>query len=145
MKLLLATLALGILSAQAAAADQDAIIGKYWSEERNSILEIYRNQDSYEGKVVWRDEPLIDSNNPDQSLQSRSLMNVPIITNFVYDPEDDRWEDGEVYAPDNGETYSGNLWLEDNNQTLKMRGYVGISLFGRTRDFTRMKPGEAMP
>ena len=145
MKQLIAVLLLGMVSSQAFAADGDMIVGKYWNDERTSILEIYQTGDTFEGKVVWRSEPFIDSNNPDESLQSRSLINVPIITGFVYDAEDDRLEDGEVYAPDDGKTYSGNIWLEDDSQTLKMRGYIGISLFGRTREFTRMTPGEEVP
>ena len=52
----------------------------------------------------------------------------------------EKWADGTIYDPNNGKTYSCTLELE-NEKTLKVRGFIGVSLFGRTERWTR-KPAE---
>lgn len=51
--------------------------------------------------------------------------------------DDDEWNGGGVMDPDNGETYKGYLKLIDGGKKLKLRGYVGISLFGRSQEWVR--------
>ena len=46
------------------------------------------------------------------------------------------WKGGTVYDPKSGKTYSGKMTLVSPNK-LDMRGFVGISLFGRTTTWTR--------
>ena len=48
----------------------------------------------------------------------------------------DEWSGGKILDPKNGKTYKCYIKLEDNN-TLKLRGYIGISLFGRTAIWKR--------
>jgi uncharacterized protein (DUF2147 family) len=47
-----------------------------------------------------------------------------------------KWEGGWVYDPDSGDTYTAQMQLDGAN-TLNLRGYLGISLFGRTQTWTR--------
>lgn len=58
-----------------------------------------------------------------------------MLTGFRFDG-DDEWKDGDIYDPESGKTYSCYLSLKDNN-TLKVRGYIGVSLFGRSETWTR--------
>jgi uncharacterized protein (DUF2147 family) len=51
--------------------------------------------------------------------------------------EGDDWVGGTVVDPENGKEYKGKIWAVGND-TLKMRGYVGISLLGRTESWTRL-------
>jgi uncharacterized protein (DUF2147 family) len=44
---------------------------------------------------------------------------------------------GSIYDTDNGKTYSCKMTLD--NDTLKVRGFVGISLFGRTTVWKRKR------
>jgi uncharacterized protein (DUF2147 family) len=44
---------------------------------------------------------------------------------------ENNWEKGTIYDPENGKTYSCKIYLENKN-TMKIRGYIGISLIGRT-------------
>ena len=53
-----------------------------------------------------------------------------------------KWEDGWVYDPDSGDTYTAEMKL-DCPDTLKLRGFVGISLLGRTMTWTREPAGGA--
>ena len=56
-------------------------------------------------------------------------MGLNILTDFVFD--DDEYKNGKVYDPKSGNTYKAYLKLVEPKK-LKLRGYVGISLFGRT-------------
>jgi uncharacterized protein (DUF2147 family) len=48
----------------------------------------------------------------------------------------DGWT-GTILDPDEGKTYRCVLQLADGGRTLKVRGYVGLPLFGRTQTWTR--------
>ena len=49
----------------------------------------------------------------------------------------DHWSGGHVLDPTNGKVYKAQLSLENGGQALKVRGYVGLSLFGRTQILRR--------
>jgi uncharacterized protein (DUF2147 family) len=55
---------------------------------------------------------------------------------FVYVGKD-RWKKGIIYAPDDGKTYKCKLTMEEPDR-LKVRGYIGISMLGRTEEWTRV-------
>ncbi|MDX5321855.1 MAG: DUF2147 domain-containing protein [Bacteroidota bacterium] len=66
-------------------------------------------------------------------------MNLLMLKGFKYD-DDHAWSDGTIYDPKEGKTYSCKMWFENGNiNELKMRGYVGISMLGRTDNWTRVK------
>jgi uncharacterized protein (DUF2147 family) len=122
----------------------DAVLGTWYNGSRESRIEIYKCADKYCGKIVWLNEPnyedgkpKVDKNNPDAKLKSRPIMGMPLMKDFEYDSKN-VWEDGEIYDPKSGKTYSCKMTLTDNDR-LEVRGYVGISLIGRTDVWTRAK------
>lgn len=124
-----------------AAPSPDDIVGDYWTEERDAIARVYRDQGKIYGKLLWTEEAdAKDDENPDPGLRDRPLRGLVFIRGFRFDG-DDEWVDGKVYAPDDGKTYSGYMKMEGPD-TLKLRGYVGIRLFGRTATWQRVAPGE---
>jgi len=134
-----------LLSAQSG----DEIIGKWLAEEKDGITEIYWNGNEYLGKIAWLEEPIDpetghpykDKNNKDKSRRNQALMGLVFMKGFHFDPEENKWYDGTVYDPKSGNTYSGYIWLEDED-TLKLRGYIGFSLFGRTDIWVRVATSE---
>ncbi|MDA1101294.1 MAG: DUF2147 domain-containing protein [Proteobacteria bacterium] len=48
------------------------------------------------------------------------------------------WDNGAIYDPEDGEVHACALTLLDSD-TLKLRGYVGVPLFGKTQTWTRVK------
>ena len=46
------------------------------------------------------------------------------------------WEEGTILDPKSGKTYSCYITFENEN-TLKVRGYIGFSLLGRTQKWIR--------
>jgi uncharacterized protein (DUF2147 family) len=121
--------------AQASQSASKEITGLYWSPKKDAKIEIYVKGGKYYGKFVWTAGPRKDSKNPIKSLQNRDLLGLEFLTGFEY--HDAVYDGGEIYDPETGKTYSCNMSLEGNK--LKVRGYIGISLFGRTEYFERIR------
>lgn len=141
-KLILITLFLSFALGQNVHATA-SIEGRYWTDDRKGIIEMYLEGEEIKGRILWRSSPLLDSKNPDPGLRGRSMIGVTFLTGFT--EKGDAWKGGRVYSPDNGRTYRGKLWLEDDGQILKMRGFIGVSLLGRTASFTRLTASESVP
>jgi uncharacterized protein (DUF2147 family) len=48
---------------------------------------------------------------------------------------DNEYEDGTIYDPKNGKTYS--CIIRQKGNKLSVRGYIGVSLIGRTTTWTK--------
>jgi uncharacterized protein (DUF2147 family) len=120
--------------AQSSENTADKIIGVYWSPKKDAKVEIYKKDGKYFGKTIWLSTSSKDSKNPNPSLRERNLLGIELFTNFVYKSE--MYENGEIYDPESGKTYDCKITFSGKN--LKVRGYVGISLFGRTEVFERI-------
>lgn len=117
--------------------NKDDNVGVWLTQKEKGKFSIFERDGKYYGVLIWGENPdKLDTENPDESLRSRKLVGSEILSGFVWDGEE--WVDGEIYDPREGETYSCKMWLEDKN-TLKIRGFVGVSLFGRTVTWTRVK------
>ena len=122
----------------------DDIVGTWVDANGQAHLQIYKEGNKYHGKLIWlkvpnwpkTGTPKLDINNPDKSQHTKPLLGLQILRNFVYD--DGEWNGGRIYDPQNGKDYKCYLKLKDAN-TLSMRGYIGISLLGRTEIWTRVK------
>lgn len=118
---------------------QQQILGRWWSPKKDGQIEVYQQGDRYYGKIVWGTNPRQDTKNPNPALRQRDLMGVVLFSDFKYDASDEEWIDGKIYDPDSGKTYDCKMWLSDNGQTLKVRGYLGVALLGRTEKFERVR------
>ena len=126
----------------------DRILGVWATEKAEAHVEIARDENGYNGSIIWLKEPFYseadgdelagqpktDRENQDPALQERAIIGLPIMNGFRYAGKN-RWVDGTIYDPENGKTYKCYLWLTKDG-SLKVRGYVGISLFGRTSEWT---------
>tara|TARA_R110002050_G_scaffold69210_3_gene149770 strand:+ start:937 stop:1353 length:417 start_codon:yes stop_codon:yes gene_type:complete len=119
----------------AQSAQEKAILGTYFAPKKDAKIEIYQKGGRYHGKFTWLEIGDKDINNPDPKLRSRELLGMTFISNFRY--EDEEYVDGKIYDPQTGDTYDCIMWLEGTD--LKVRGYMGFSMFGRTETFTRVK------
>lgn len=133
-----------IASLPALAAGGDDIIGIWMNENGEARVQIYREGDHYYGKIVWLKNPndpkrggaKTDFNNPDPALRGKPIMGLVILRNFTY--SDGEWSGGRVYDPQNGKDYRCYMKLKDPG-TMSMRGYIGVSLLGRTEIWKRVK------
>lgn len=116
----------------------DDILGTWVTAEGKGHIEIYKKNNEYHGKLVWNKTPdKLDDNNPDPKKRDRKLRGIIILTHLKY-AGDGEWEDGYIYDPEKGKTYNCEAKL-DGIDKLNFRGYIGISLIGRTTTWTRKK------
>lgn len=113
------------------------------TKKAKSIVSIYEVNGKYFGKIqeLFLDEgaeqnPLCDKCDGDKKNQP--MKGLEILTNFD-SKGNNVWEGGKIIDPKTGKVYSCKLELTDNNQKLKVRGFVGISLIGRTQIWERVK------
>jgi uncharacterized protein (DUF2147 family) len=132
----------------------DDILGVWYNQEKDAKIQVYKCADKYCGKIVWLKIPnypegskdgvpgtsKLDHNNPDAALKKQPLMGVQVVRDFVF-AGGNQWKDGKAYDPKNGKTYSAKITLVSPHQ-LNLRGFVGVSLFGRTAVWTRAEQNQ---
>ena len=94
--------------------EADRLLGTYMTEGNKGKVTIEKSGDIYFGKLVWS-----------------------VLTGFKYAGKN-VWEDGKIYDPENGKTYSCKITLKANGD-ITVRGFIGISLLGRNTTWKRVK------
>ena len=128
------------------AQDQgDRIIGIWEPSNGKARVKIEKIGTRYYGKIVWLKEPndpetgkpKQDKNHPEEATRTRPVLGMINIWGFTY-KETNLWDDGNIYDPKNGSTYSCTIKMINPN-TLEVRGYIGVSIIGRTDTWTRQQ------
>ncbi len=123
--------------------DSNPIVGVWKTGEGNAMVRIYKNGEKFQGKIVWLKEPndpetgrpKIDKNHPEEANRTRPILGLVNIWGFSQTGKN-LWEDGNIYDPKNGNTYSCEIKMI-NSKVLEVRGYIGVSLLGRTDTWTK--------
>ena len=125
--------------------DGKSLEGLWLTENERAVIELSECMQGLCGEVYWITDGGLqyDQYNPDESMRNRPMCGLPILWGFEKD-EPGRWEDGHIYKADEGDTYSANLTLMEDGR-LKLRGYVGLSLFGKTQIWTPVSQGQYKP
>ena len=143
--------AAGLMSSAALAQNSEAIAGKWWNQEKDAQIEIYVCDAKYCGKIVWLKnpdypaddskgmggKPRVDRENPEPSKRETPILGMNLLTGFSHSGGN-LWEGGQIYDPREGKTYKCKMTLE-NPDRLKVRGFIGISLIGKTNEWARVK------
>lgn len=123
--------------------DSSVIIGVWKTGDGNAMVRIYKNGEKFQGKIVWLKEPndpetgkpKLDKNHSEEANRTRPILGLVNIWGFTF-KEKNIWDEGNIYDPKNGNTYSCTMKLINAN-TLEVRGFIGVSLIGRTDTWTR--------
>ena len=122
-------------------AANEGIKGLWLTADVDGLIEIQVRDEQLTGTIAGsandpqRKKPArFDDLNPDPDLRERPLLGLAIFSNLL-PSGNNKWK-GQVYDPNTGKTYQCTVTLVDAN-TLKFRGYVGFSLLGQTRIWTR--------
>ena len=140
-----------LLTSIAYAQNSDAILGKWWTQEKDSQVEVYPCDGKYCGKIMFLQDPIypandpkgmdgkpkVDRENPDLTKRDRPLLGLNMFWDFTYSGKN-IWENGFIYDPRDGKTYKCKITMESPDH-LKVRGYILITLIGKTNNFTRVK------
>jgi uncharacterized protein (DUF2147 family) len=133
-----------ILFSAKAQKNADDIVGVWLTGSGKAHVKIDKVGNYYFGRIVWLKDPLndlgkpkLDKNNEDVSKRSKSVLGMQLVGGFEW-KNDNLWDNGNIYDPENGKTYKCKLDLE-NLSTMNVRGFIGISLFGRTDIWKKVK------
>jgi len=112
--------------------------------KESSYIEIFEKNGVYSGKIT---KLLIDP--PDKvcdkckgDLKNKLLIGMIIVkdmkkTGNVDKKIGEEYTGGTILDPDSGDIYKCKMWVKDD--VLTARGYIGISLFGRSQEWFRVK------
>ena len=129
--------------------DADLLTGHWLNSEKTVQIEVFKKGNIFYGRVAWMIEPnnpdgspKLDIKNPNIKNRKRKKLGLVVMHNFIFNENNKKWTGGTIYDPTTGTTYKGYMWFEsDTNTKLKMRGYAGFSIFGKTSEWTRVKKG----
>jgi uncharacterized protein (DUF2147 family) len=146
-----AVLAGALVAPAAFAAD---VYGVWLTQAKTAHVEIHKCPDASRGPVCGRivrllapkgadgkpvkPEEAVDHRNPDPGLRTRKVLQMVFLYDFKPTSALDSFEDGVIYSAEDGKTYRANLSLQADG-TLRLRGYVGMPILGRTQVWTRVK------
>lgn len=136
-----------IFSFSATAFAENLVIGKWKTiddatHQPRSIIEIYEEED---GTLSGRVDDIFLRDGEDENLtctkckgdkKDQPVMGMVVLTGLEKKSED-RWAGGTILDADNGKTYSCKVEVIENGDKLKVRGFIGVSLLGRTQIWIR--------
>lgn len=130
-----------------AQSNAEKICGTYLVIEKSEVSKVKVSRMSngnFEGKIIWVKEPNFEDGtpktdvmNPDPNKQKTPVDKIVLLHNFKYDADNDEWG-GEIYNPVEGEMYKAYAKFESPKK-LKVRGYVGLPIFGRSMYWTKIE------
>lgn len=129
-----------LLTAPAFAQQQASDVAGVWETASGGYVQLYEDNGEWKGTIVGSKsgEARYDKNNPDESKRDRRLLGITILEGLEY-VGDGEFENGEIYDPNNGKTYKAKA-TQTGPDTLDARGYIGISLIGKTQTWHRVPP-----
>ena len=129
-----------LLTAPAFAQQQASDVAGVWETASGGYVQLYEDNGEWKGTIVGSKsgEARYDKNNPDESKRDRRLLGITILEGLEY-VGDGEFENGEIYDPNNGKTYKAKA-TQTGPDTLDARGYIGISLIGKTQTWHRIDP-----
>lgn len=129
-------------------AVQSDVLGVWKTDGGDSQLELFKCGEKICGKIVWLKVPkYIDSNDgpvgktkvdrksPDPTLRNRPVLGLQVMKGLTA-KSNNSWDKGICYDPETGKSYKCKMRLASPGR-LELRGYIGISLIGRTFGLTR--------
>jgi uncharacterized protein (DUF2147 family) len=125
-------------------AQSQSVIGKWKTVDDEtgkpkSVVEIYEKSGKIYGKIIEileadkRNKVCEECTGEDRN---KPILGMVIIKGLRKDGKE--YNDGQILDPKNGKLYKCFITLEGNDK-LKLRGYVGVSMFGRTQYWSRVK------
>jgi hypothetical protein len=144
---------LGLIPANSGYADektQNRALDGYWQtvpddEGSPSVIHIWIENGEAFGKVVKiypkpgkEPDPICDKCKGE--LKDKPVIGMTILKNLI--KKNGKWSDGTILDPNNGKTYKCYVEVIENGEKLKVRGFIGLSLLGRTQYWNKVPKPE---
>jgi uncharacterized protein (DUF2147 family) len=136
-----------LASAVTAMAQADSPVGTWQTIDDHTgqpkaLVQITQDgSGALDGKVI---KGLGPNDQPDRrctactdARKDQLILGMKIINDMKKD--DDGWDGGQILDPENGKLYKCKMHLEDGGQKLVVRGYIGVSLLGRSQTWIRQQ------
>ena len=124
---------------QAMAVSEEDVLGVWLNQAGDGEIEISQQGDVLIGVIAGSTNPNApdrkDIHNPDPALRTRSLSGLTVFGDMAYQGNN-KWKGGWIYDPNNAKTYKCKMTLKGKNR-LNIRGFIGVSLIGRTEEWKR--------
>jgi uncharacterized protein (DUF2147 family) len=104
-----------------------------------------QKDDTYAGKIIKDfpapgEVPLTQCHNCPAPFTNKPIIGLTILQKMKVDPKDpNNYIGGEVLDPRGGKIYHGKARLNASGNRLTLRGYIGISMIGRSQTWIRME------
>ena len=101
-----------------------------------AVVSIVEKDGKLHGTIVKLFRAPDEEQNPRCDKCTGALKDQPILGMTILrdlEKDGDEWTGGTILDPKNGKSYDCKIALEDGGKKLKVRGYLGISLLGRTQ------------
>lgn len=142
----------------------------YWLKEtedphKSAVIEIYAEGQTFAGRIAKLRYPQFvageksntgdivpdhmvgktkaDVLNPNEAQRGRPIEGLKLIEGFKADGHN-AWGGATIYNPEDGKTYTCKANLSKDGRTLKVRGYVGVPMLGRTQTWTRVESPQSL-
>ncbi len=128
------------LTAQTSAPAHDPE-GLWLTENKRSVIELKKQPDgTLGGKIAWIIDGgmQFDEKNPDASKHNTPMCGLTIVSGLQQGKNNPNgWNNGKIYKADEGDMYDAKLTMESPDK-LEVRGFMGVSMFGKSQDWTRV-------
>jgi hypothetical protein len=120
------------ITAQTTVADK--LIGNWISPEKDLIVQCYKQNNKYYGKIIWFKEYFDNTpDNPDALPESQWKSTV-VMKDFIY--QDNEWSNGKIFQLKTCKTYDAFIKIQNEN-TLQVTGFVFFRFLSETITFSR--------
>jgi uncharacterized protein (DUF2147 family) len=120
----------------------DQILGYWISPKKDLIVQCYKFNNLYYGKVVWFYKYYGNEPEDPDGMPENKWVNTIVMDKFSF--SDNEWSGGEIHDLKHGKVYDSYICLLDSN-TLKVTGYIIFRFLSQSETFTRYQQSKIPP
>jgi uncharacterized protein (DUF2147 family) len=105
-------------------------------------VRIYRQGDAYFGRIeanLVADEAEARCTSCTDERKDQPVVGMIILRGLKLEADGDGFAGGDILDPESGSVYRCALHVEGEGKRLNVRGYIGLSLFGRSQTWLRVE------
>lgn len=143
MKFLTLILAMMVFNTSAQAQETYDPTGYWLTENERSVIEVENCDTGLCGYIHWIVDGGMqyDTKNPQENLRGQAMCGLKIMQGLKPTNNPNRYDDGQIYKADDGDIFDANLTMKAQDK-LTVRGYMGISLLGKSQDWKRVSAND---